>query len=445
MTAESEGPSADAEPQAPVSAGMRQFLVPLILPGVLQGKAQTFVSPMLPLFVVELGGSHSMVGTIASAYAVAQFFGSAPVGVVMQHLHYATAACMALSLQVTTAVLSFVSQSVYVLLGIRIVGGIGATAFDISRKAYIAAEVPSSIRGRVVAFLASLQKWAVMISALLSGIVAEHMATRSVFLVQALLSLSAMLLIAGHRIVSSQRREAESFPGPNEGTATTNSTRSPPRPTQTLSLFGVLGAHWRSLVGAGLYCAMLTGVRNTWMVALPLRGHHIGLSKVGIGVAVAGFRACDASITFLAAGHIMDKYGLKAAAIPSMILMGAAFALLSTVRNPVMLGVAAVVAGVGNGICGGIVNAFATGLAPAHARTQFLGLWKTVTAIGGILLPPLFGAVSDATSLDIADFCVSAAAFVAVAWILLMVREIAPKAARDTQVTVSLAAPSPVP
>ena len=360
----------------------------------------------------------------------------------MQHLHYATAACLSLSLMVTTALLSFASQSIYMLLGVRLVGGLGATAFDISRKAYIAAEVPSDTRGRVSAFLASMQKWAVMISALLSGLVAEHMATRSVFLVQALLSLSALLLIAGHRLFSRQTcTEPESPAAPGAAQGDTMGT-APRVPSPTLC--AVLREHWRSLLGAGLYCALLTGIRNTWMVALPLRGHHIGLSKVGIGITVACFRACDASITFLAAGHIMDKYGLKAAAVPSMILMGGAFAILSAVRDPLMLGLAGVVFGIGNGICGGILNAFATGLAPARARTQFLGLWKTVTAMGGFSLPPLFGAVSDATSLDVAGYFLSVAALFTVAWVLLMVREIPPKTAREAQVSVSLAAtPAP--
>ena len=361
----------------------------------------------------------------------------------MQHLHYATAACLSLALLVTTAVLSFASQSVYMLLAIRLVGGIGATAFDISRKAYISAEVPNEVRGRVVAFLASMQKWAVMISALLSGVVAQHLATRSVFLVQALLSLSALLLIAGHRLLSRPNCAEPDSPSASTEASAAAGGNTERRPTITLP--AVLRGHWRSLLGAGFYCALLTGIRNTWMVALPLRGHHIGLSKVGIGITVAGFRACDASITYLAAGHIMDKYGLKAAAVPSMILMGGAFALLSAVHDPIMLAVAATVFGIGNGICGGILNAFATGLAPPQARTQFLGLWKTVTSIGGISLPPLFGAVSDASSLDVAGYCLSAAALFTVAWVLLMVREISPKTARNTQVSMSLAAPNPTP
>eukprot|EP00439_Symbiodinium_sp_Y106_P080850 s317_g19.t1 len=104
-----------------------------------------------------------------------------------------------------------------------------------------------------------------------------------------------------------------------------------------------------------------------------------------------------------------------------MLLMSGAFALLSSVRDSATLAVAAFVYGLGNGMCGGILNAFATSLTPPEARTQFLGLWKTVTALGGVSLPPLFGTVSDATSLDIADPFLSAAALIAVAWMLLMV------------------------
>jgi len=433
--ADSSAPSADGGPSS------RNFIVRLILPGLLQGKAQTFVTPMLPIFVaVDLSGSHSMVGVIASAYPISQFFGSAPVGVVMKHLQNSLAACLALVVLVTTALLSFTAQSVIILLCIRMVGGIGATAFDISQKAYIAAEVPPRIRGRITAQIAGAQKWAIMIAALLSGVVAQHMATRSVFLVQASLSFTALLLVASHSIYL--RRKSADVDGSDGETAMGSTSHIP--------LKTILRDHWRGLLGAGLYCALLNGVRNTWMVALPLRGHHIGLSKLGIGASVAWYRACDATVTTIAAGHIMDKYGLKAAAIPSMLLMGSAFSLLSVVKGDVSLAAVALVFGVGNGICGGILNAFATGLTPRNARTQFLGLWKTVTSLGGICVPPLFGIVSDASNLDLAGYCISVAAFCTVLWTVLMVREVSKEATNESnesqreQISVSLASnPSP--
>ena len=198
------------------------------------------------------------------------------------------------------------------------------------------------------------------IAALLSGVVAEHLATRSIFLVQASLTFSAFLMIFVHSLYLRRKSADEEL---QEGTA------------EVMPLRLILREHWRGLLGAGLYCAMLNGVRNTWMVALPLRGRHIGFSKVGIGATVAWYRGCDALVTTAVAGHIMDKYGLKAAAVPSMLLMSLAFSLLAVARGPLSLGLVALVFGLGNGICGGVINAFAAGLTPPRARTQFLGLW----------------------------------------------------------------------
>ena len=107
---------------------------------------------------------------------------------------------------------------------------------------------------------------------------------------QASLSFTAMLLIASHSLYL--RRKSADLDGDGEA----------PAAPANVPLMRVLRDHWRGLLGAGLYCAMLNGIRNTWMVALPLRGHHIGLSKLGIGASVAWYRACDATVTTIAAG-----------------------------------------------------------------------------------------------------------------------------------------------
>lgn len=109
---------------------------------------------------------------------------------------------------------------------------------------------------------------------------------------QASLSFTAMLLITSHSLYL--RRKSADLDGDGEAL-----TASAPA---NVPLMRVLRDHWRGLLGAGLYCAMLNGIRNTWMVALPLRGHHIGLSKLGIGASVAWYRACDATVTTIAAG-----------------------------------------------------------------------------------------------------------------------------------------------
>ena len=192
-----------------------------------------------------------------------------------------------------------------------------------------------------------------MIAALLSGAVAQHIATRGIFLVQALLDLSALFLIACHSLCRQSRRAPDSER--SEDLQRGNSAQIP-----GVGLGVVLQEHWRALAGAGVFCTLLSGIRSTWVVALPLCGHYVGLSKVAIGCALAVQRACEATVTALLAGHMMDEYGLKAVAVPSLILISAAFALLSAGQETQILGLAAFVFSVGNGMCGGILNTFAT-------------------------------------------------------------------------------------
>lgn len=47
-----------------------------------------------------------------------------------------------------------------------------------------------------------------------------------------------------------------------------------------------------------------------------------------------------------------------------------------------------------------------------------------MTSLGGICVPPLFGLVSDHSTLDAAGFCITVAALCTVLWTVLMVREV---------------------
>ena len=111
---------------------------------------------------------------------------------------------------------------------------------------------------------------------------------------QACLSFSALLAVASHSLY--MRRKNVDGDCTTEGSQATSVVGD-------VSLRAILREHWRGLLGAGVYCAMLLGIRNTWNVCLPLRGHHIGLSKIGIGISVAWYRLCDAATTTAVAGR----------------------------------------------------------------------------------------------------------------------------------------------
>lgn len=427
--ASSASSDAHRSPSANVRAQVCRFLLPVFVPQLLQGKSQTVVQPMLPIFVKEdLHGSNTAVGLISSTYPIAALCTSAALGLVLQRCHYSTSSALSLCVLILTALLSSVAPTVAVFFAIRCMGGVAVAAFDLSRKAYMSAEVPNNVRGRITSLQAGLMKVAVMFAAILSGVVAEHVAMRSIFFVQAAFTCTALLAILAHEgskaLLARRSLDAVDAERAVAAGGERRSGRGGSSSAPYMGLRTVARQHWQTILGAGGYCALVNGVRQTWVIALPLQAHSLRLSKEEIGFLVAWFRGIDAFMNLFVTGRIIDRYGRNKAAIPSLILLAFSYLLLPLSRSAGTLMVAAAVYALGNGLSGGIVNYLATSLAPANARTQFLGLWKTVTSVGGFIFPPLFGVIADSTgSFSVSCSFISGVACFALAWNILFVRE----------------------
>jgi len=381
------------------------------------------LTPMLPIFIMELGGSNTAVGTIVSAYAMAQLVSSAPLGIVMRRCQYTIAACLSLCVLISTALCCFWVHSLLFLFLFRLIGGVSNSAWDLSRKTYISAEVSSNVRGKVTAMIQGYQKVMVMLAAAVGGFVAQHLATRSIFLMQALLSSAALFTLLLHfsmTFVKGTEDSEEEESGGTSPTARLKNKADKNGPPQ--SLWTVARQHCRGLFGAGLYCSALIGLRSTWAIALPLQAISMGFSKQNIGLAVAFSRAFDVTMTLSAAGYISDNFGRKASGCPTLCLMASSFLWLPFATTTEGLMLAAMMWGIGSGLSGGVENNFATGLAPADCRTEFLGLWKMTTSVGTLCLPPMFGAVSDATgSLRMACLITGTLALFMIGWLWIAV------------------------
>merc|ERR1719506_1245203 len=201
----------------------------------------------------------------------------------------------------------------------------------------------------------------------------------------------------------------------------------------------VLRSTWKDLGGAGLFCGTLVGLRLTWSALLPLQAHNIGLDKQTIGFVVAAFRTTEIGVTLFSAGRLQDRYGRKVQALPTILGIGLAYALVPFCTSLLTLTLASLIYGVCNGLGGGIVLSFQTALAPRESRSEFLALWKMQQSLISLLMPPLLGYVSDATgSLEIAALCFSSVAVIAVVWLMLLVRDGVASEARSVTTAESL-------
>jgi MFS family permease len=173
---------------------------------------------------------------------------------------------------------------------------------------------------------------------------------------------------------------------------------------------------------SGLVMLFLSYLRNARIFLIPVWGSAIGLSPGEIGLVMSLSSAID-MLMFLPAGYILDTVGRKINLISALVLMSCTTALLplATTFGPFLA--IAMVAGLGNGMGTGIVMTLGGDLSPRYGRSQFLGLWRLVGDVGGVVSPFAIGVIAQSTSMLIACAFSGFLGFVGVALAFLFVPE----------------------
>lgn len=102
-------------------------------------------------------------------------------------------------------------------------------------------------------------------------------------------------------------------------------------------------------------CAILLSlVRAGQIVVVPLVGRTLGVSNEVISATFAVSALLDVAV-FYASGQLMDRFGRRAAIIPSLAIMGAGFIVLGLAGSLIPYFISACTVGLGNGLAAGIL------------------------------------------------------------------------------------------
>lgn len=165
-----------------------------------------------------------------------------------------------------------------------------------------------------------------------------------------------------------------------------------------VTTWGVVKEHWRLFTTLGTGVLLLSAIRQTRQVVIPLWASHIGLSPATISVIYGVAGSVDALI-FYPAGKVMDVRGRRWVAVPSVVIMGISFLLMPLTHGPITLALVAMVMGFGNGIGSGIVMTLSADTSPAIGRPTFLGVWRELADGGAGIGPVILSAVTAAAGL----------------------------------------------
>jgi MFS family permease len=279
--------------------------------------------------------------------------------------------------------------------------------------------VPGDSRGRALSGVGGSLRVGMLLGPAVGGVLAQHVGVPPVFLLRSALLLAGLVSFAvghpkgdGTHPISDVVTDGEgSSPGgDSQGSVIPASAAPPSVPPLSPSGKGrgLLGAfapvmqglegRWYAVGSVGFVILILSILRTSREVIIPLWGESLGLPVSQIGIAMSLGAAFDL-LLFLPAGIISDRKGRRVSLALCLTLFSFGLLLLLPAAGFALFLAAGILVGVGNGFGAGINMTTGTDLAPPNAISEFLGIWRLYGDLGNAAGPMLVGALTAAIAL----------------------------------------------
>jgi len=376
------------------------------LPSFLVAFAWGVRSPVLPLYASELSGVYLLIGLISAGGGLGTMITDLPIGRLIQHMDKRHTMTIGIAMDALSTLALVWVDSIWVAIGLRIVGGVGHAVFSIARHTYITNAIRIKSRGRAISLLGGILRMGLFLGPAIGGMIGERFGIRLPFAAYALISFVAISVIL---LAKNQ---------------TTEEIQSQKRPSKSaVSLREALQGRWGIFLIASLsYILGQIAIAGESLI-IPLWGSEVlMLSADRIGW-VMSLSSAVSLILFYPAGTIMDRWGRKFALVPSFLLIGLGLGLLPLTGGFWGLAIIAMVIGLGHGFGSGAMLTLGSDLSPKLGRSAFLGAWQWIADIGSSGGPLVVGLVADILALPFASLAVAFAGLLAGGVIALFVPE----------------------
>ena len=399
MRAPPAGRTSGASPDgSDARARKRELWRAVYLPSVALAFAEGMLVPVLPLYVADLGAGFALVGLALAAEAIGMLLGDLPAGSLLRRFDRKTMMLAGVAVVGVSVALIPSFGSVFMVVALRLVAGLGAALWGLSRHAYLTESVHAAARGRSIAAFGGAQRIGMLVGPAVGGMIAAAFGFGAAFVAFGAVAVLAFALCTA-------------FLKPRPAAALEPRKRLGHR----AALRQVLVQQRRLLVVAGAGQLMAQMIRSGRRIVLPLYGAAaLGLDVQAIGWVLSIAAAFDV-VMFPLAGVLMDRWGRKFAIVPCFAIQALGMALVPLAGGFAGLAVAGAVIGFGNGIGSGTMMTLASDLAPRDTMGEFLGVWRLIGDAGGMAGPVAVGAIADVVTLTSATLVIALVGFGAAA------------------------------
>ena len=374
------GATAPAPDPTPTPFSLRSIAVAAFGPSLLFGLGEGAILPIIPLTARELGASIPMAAMIIALIGIGSLVNNIPASAITMRWGERWAMVAAgLWSALGMALCLWTSQLLVLAAGCFMVG-MSQAVYNLARQSYMSEAVPRQYRARALSALGGVMRIGMFIGPFMAAGAVHVFGLQAAYVVGLVAVLAAAVL--GVRIPDLQ---APPLPA---GQA---------EPVRT-TIASTLRDHRRVFLTLGLAVLLVSAVRASRQAVIPLWADHLALAP-SVASLIYGMSGGIDMLVFYPAGKVMDQFGRRWVAVPSMLIMGLALLAMPLTAGATTLLLVSMAIGFGNGIGSGMIMTLGADHSPRHGRPLFLGVWRLMSDIGSSGGPALLSLLAGGLSL----------------------------------------------
>lgn len=373
----------------------RQLVMSVYLPSTLGFVGLGAALPLFALTAHDLGATVAEAAFAVALMGVGTLVASLPAGWLADRIGEKWTLIGALAVEGLSMIVAALAPTVQVLGAAVFTIGITGAVLMIARQSYLTEFVPYSHRARTMSLLGGVLRIGNLVGPLIGAAVVAAWGMRAAYWVAAGLAFFAAAI-----------------------TVTTPDLPRAEAPQSELSsgMFAVLRRHVVTYITLGGGAGALMLLRAAKDAILPLWAASIGLDAPQTSLVYSASAACELLIFYLG-GSLMDRYGRRAVAVPTLVIMGICFGMLPLAQDILGMLVFAVALGLGNGLSSGVVMTIGSDVSPEIGRMHFLAGWRLTTGLGSASGPLIISALTAVATLAASAWALGVIGVVGGAWL----------------------------
>lgn len=392
-------------------------------PSLLYAVGQGCILPVIALSARGLGASVAQAALVITLIGIGSLVTNVPASLLVARLGERIAMIGAATWATAGMAACLAAGSLWIFAAGVLMIGMAGSVFNLARQSYLTDAVPLSHRARAMSGLGGTLRIGLFLGPFAGAAAMHWLGLAGAYWT----GLGAMVAAT---LVCIQIPELEGHGNAGRRATATGESSTPPHDAGAVTLRGIIAAHWRIYATVGLGVVMISAVRATRQAVIPLWAEQLGMDASATSLVYGVSGAVD-MLVFYPAGKVMDRKGRTWVAVPCMLVMGVALALMPLTGGPWTLLLVAMVLGFGNGIGSGIVMTLGADHSPAVGRPQFLGFWRLIADAGVMTGPVLLSAVTAVATLGTGVVAVAVVSFAGAGLFAYFIPRTAPPGSLD--------------